>query len=423
MDNHQYYISRIGEVLRDRPRGITVSELAILLDMSRNTIGKYLELMFLSGVVDIRNIGKAKIYYLSQKVPITSLISYLPDAIIQTDNRYRIQMANLTAAEMFGGGHEGLIGRNFLDILALQGMKSEIKGRILSPERPLASTFELEILIDDLPAVIWMTIADIVLHDGENGMIFILEDVTEWKRAEEERHYYQQLTRFLLEDNENRVYLMSPDERLKLVTESYAAIFSRQPEDLIGRIRSDLYPQRSARLLQEAASIATETGSPHRALIEVEEKGQAKWYDDRYYPVEDRSGKVTGIFAISRDITGFQNGGTAMALVRVLLPMLSEAVITTNPAGSVLSWNRGAEQMTGYPADELVGSSVYSIIPPDINNEYDVVRETITGEGVIDKKGLIRAKGGRKKRVFISSSKVHDQTGQLTGICLVCREQ
>lgn len=62
MDNTHYYISRIADFLRENRDGMTISEISTGLSMSRNTIGKYIEMMFLSGMVDVRTVGKAKIF-------------------------------------------------------------------------------------------------------------------------------------------------------------------------------------------------------------------------------------------------------------------------------------------------------------------------------------------------------------------------
>ena len=99
MDNAHYYISRITGILRANPAGMTISEISAGLSMSRNTIGKYIELMFQSGMVDVRSVGKAKIYYLAAKIPLNSLFSYLSIAIIQTDERYQIKNTNISAAD------------------------------------------------------------------------------------------------------------------------------------------------------------------------------------------------------------------------------------------------------------------------------------------------------------------------------------
>ncbi len=423
MDNHQYYISKIKDALKDSPTGSTVSELGARLSMSRNTVSKYLELMLVSGSVETRSIGKSKLYFLSGRIQISTILNYLSDAIVETDRWYRIKSANPAALDLLASGQEGLYNRNLLDILSMNGMKNEIKAKIIAPDRPQASTIEIELGSGDTVSSMWMTFASLVMNNGDHGMIFVFEDVTAWKKAEELRNYYEQISNCLYENADSKIYLMTTKEELTKVNDQFSRVFSKKPEEMKGLFRKSLYPQKTAELLTEAATFAINSQKPHRTMVEVEENGENKWYDDRYYPIKDCSGKITGIFTISRDITGFNDHSSAKVLMETLLPMLSDTVITTTPTGSVLSWNEGAEKMTGYPAEELIGSSVFSIIPPDINEDYDIIEKTLSEDGIKNLKGLIRAKGGRKKRVTISSSCIYDNTGLLTGICIVCHDQ
>ncbi|MDD3574091.1 MAG: hypothetical protein PHD71_03550 [Methanospirillum sp.] len=146
MDNTHHYISRIFDFLRENQDGMTISEMSVGLSMSRNTVGKYIEMMFQSGMVDVRTVGKAKIFFLSKRVPVTTLLNYLSLAVIQTDERFTIQNANLSATDFLGIGFSSLTGRNVLDLLTIQGFKQEIKMKILSSDRPLIFASDLELI-------------------------------------------------------------------------------------------------------------------------------------------------------------------------------------------------------------------------------------------------------------------------------------
>ena len=94
MDNYGYYIPGIAEILRVNPEGMTVSEIALTLRMSRNTIGKYLEIMYLSGMVDYRSAGKARLYYPAPRVPITRILNFLSeelDRLFSVDFKITVQ--------------------------------------------------------------------------------------------------------------------------------------------------------------------------------------------------------------------------------------------------------------------------------------------------------------------------------------------
>jgi PAS domain S-box-containing protein len=422
MDNTHYYISRISDFLRENRDGMTISEISTGLSMSRNTIGKYIEMMFLSGMVDVRTVGKAKIFFLSKRIPVTTLLNYLSSAVIQTDDRYYIQSANISAAELLDTDLTQMTGRNILDLLTLQGLKPEVRTRILSPDRPLVFASDIELVRLDQKRFVWLTVADVVMYDGAKGHYFVIEDVHEWKEAEESKRRYYALFHALAAETDDRVFVMTPELVFTYVNPRFGRAFHREPESFIGESRTNICDHHAKPLIQEAAKYVCSRNEPYRILFSIQERDQVRWFDERLFPVQDNKGEVREIIGFSRDITGFQEGGSASVLLASLMDLLHEAVITTTPAGKVLSWNRGAELMTGYPRDELIGSTALSIITPDLNAGRDLVLETCNGEEIRDVKAIIRARGGRKKRVLISTSRLSFQENIVSGVCIVIRE-
>jgi PAS domain S-box-containing protein len=422
MDNNHYYISRIAEILRTNPGGMTISEISNGLSMSRNTIGKYVELMFQSGMVDVRSVGKAKIFFLATKIPIHSLFSYLSIAIIQTDERYHIQNANVSATDFLESNEEQLIGRNVLDLLTMQGLKQEIRSKIISTDRQVVFTSDIELIKSEQKQLIWLTVADVVMFNGTGGHVFVIEDVNEWKEAEECKKRYYSLFHALAAGTDERIFVMTPELVFTYVNPMYASMYLKEPESLIGENRSIVSDKHTLPLIKDAVGYVCARGEPYRTIYSIQERDDIRWFDERLFPIQDNKGDICEVIGISRDITGFQEGGSAPVLLSSLIDLLHEAVITTTPAGKVLSWNKGAELMTGYPRNELLGSSALIIITPELNGERDLIHETVSGEEIKDLKAVIRARGGRKKRVFISTSKLSIQGGIISGVCIVIRE-
>lgn len=422
MDNAHYYLSRITGILRANPEGMTISEISTGLSMSRNTIGKYIELMSQSGMVDVRSVGKAKIYFLANKVPVNSLFSYLSDAIIQTDERYLIKNANVSAADFLESKQEQLFGRNILDLLTMQGLKQELRSKITSPDRPVVFTADIELIKSERKRLIWLTIAEVVLFNGSGGHVFIIEDVNDWKEAEECKNRYYSLFHALASETEERVFVMNPDLMLTYVNPKYAEIHGDESLNPVGKNRALFCDPHSLPLIKDAVEYVCTKGEPYRTIFSMQERNDLHWFDERLFPIPDNKGEIREVIGVSRDITGFQEGGSASVLLPVLMDMLREAVITTTPSGKVLSWNKGAEIMTGYPRDELIGSFAHSIITPELNADRDLVQETVSGEEISDLRAIIRARGGRKKKVFISTSRISIQGGIVSGVCIVIRE-
>jgi PAS domain S-box-containing protein len=422
MDNYEYYISKIVDILKYSQRGMTVSELALVLHMSRNTIGKYLELMYVSGVVDVRTFGKAKMYFLSSCIPVTRVLSYIKDAVIQTDDRYRIVHVNLSALDLLGSDEDGITGRNILDLLSIMGLTNDMRVHITEPVRDTALYAEIELKDEGKSRYMWMTVTDTVMYDGIHGHVFILEDITEWKLAETGKRMYEFLFFTLADETWERICLFSPDFIIRYGNRQYASAYGRSPEDLPGSAMLKPFDTQAAHAIRGATASVLESQGPGRLIFQAIERDGPRWLDTRLYPVSDESGSVRNILGIIRDVTGFQEGGSASAVLSVLLDMMSEGVLMGTAGGTILSWNRGAEHITGYPAEELLGGNARIIIPPDLNGGQDVITDAVRGETVNDLKMTIRAKGGRKKKVVLTSAVVPDHTGEVSMVLLIWRE-
>lgn len=67
MDNETKTRKRIIAELRKWPEGLTIVDISAKLDLSRQTVAKYVYGLFLEGVVKIRKVGPAKLCYLKKR--------------------------------------------------------------------------------------------------------------------------------------------------------------------------------------------------------------------------------------------------------------------------------------------------------------------------------------------------------------------
>ena len=72
-----------------------------------------------------------------------------------------------------------MTGRNILDLLTLQGLKPEVRTRILSPDRSLVFASDIELVRSDQKRFVWLNVADVVMCDGAKGHYFVIEEVHE----------------------------------------------------------------------------------------------------------------------------------------------------------------------------------------------------------------------------------------------------
>jgi PAS domain S-box-containing protein len=73
MEEYQAEIHRIRELLSSHKEGLSITEIAGMLAMNRNTVAKYMDILHGRGTVDGRKRGTSKVFFLSERIPVVSL--------------------------------------------------------------------------------------------------------------------------------------------------------------------------------------------------------------------------------------------------------------------------------------------------------------------------------------------------------------
>ena len=110
-------------------------------------------------------------------------------------------------------------------------------------------------------------------------------------------------------------------------------------------------------------------------------------------------------------------------LLATILDSSSDAIIGKDLAGTVLTWNRGAERMYGYSAAEMIGRSVLTIVPEDRRAELADLVERVVRGGRVESVDTIRvAKSGALVEVALTLAPLHAAPGQLVGVVATTRD-
>jgi PAS domain S-box-containing protein len=118
----------------------------------------------------------------------------------------------------------------------------------------------------------------------------------------------------------------------------------------------------------------------------------------------------------SRELRDYQ---TRIALI---VDSSQDAIIGKNLDGVVTHWNKGAEQMYGYTAAEIIGKPVSLLAPPERADEIpEILHKIRHGERVDYFESVRITKDKRKLNVSISISPVYDAEGAIVGASTIAR--
>ncbi|NPU10380.1 PAS domain S-box protein [Bradyrhizobium sp. 83002] len=101
----------------------------------------------------------------------------------------------------------------------------------------------------------------------------------------------------------------------------------------------------------------------------------------------------------------------------------NDAIITLTLHGKITSWNRAAEQLFGYGADDALGNDIGLIVPAERRSEVDGILGRIGGGEKIEHHETVRRhRDGHTIEVSLSVSPIHDARGTVIGASKVARD-
>ena len=127
--------------------------------------------------------------------------------------------------------------------------------------------------------------------------------------------------------------------------------------------------------------------------------------------------------AYLRDITARKRSDEARRRLAAVVESSQDAIVSTDLQGAITSWNRGAERLFGYNAEEVIGKRVTILIPPERQNEEPAVLERIrAGERIEHYESVRRRKDGTLFNVSVTHSPIKDENGPVIGASKIVRD-
>lgn len=116
-------------------------------------------------------------------------------------------------------------------------------------------------------------------------------------------------------------------------------------------------------------------------------------------------------------------GGNVGTFIDAIVESSEDAIITKSLAGTVLSWNRAAQEIFGYSPDDMVGESIMVLFPPDrVDEEKFMLNNIREGRRVKHFETIRLRKDGRAIHVAVTLSPIKDAEGRVIGAAKIARD-
>jgi PAS domain S-box-containing protein len=172
-------------------------------------------------------------------------------------------------------------------------------------------------------------------------------------------------------------------------------------------------------------AIAVKTGKPARneeAMIERPD-GSRVFLRVNIDPLYDMGGRLCGAINVFEDVTDLKQAEQASQRLAAIVESSEDAIISKDLSGIITSWNQAAERLFGYTAEEVIGKSIFVLIPPERHDEeFDILERIKRGERIEHYETVRQRKDGRRLDISLTVSPIRDAKGNIVGASKIARD-
>jgi PAS domain S-box-containing protein len=356
------------------------------------------------------------------------IMETLPVAVYMTDAEGWITYFNSAAAQLSGRTPE--IGTDKWSVTSKIFLAD---GTPLPPDQcPMAIALRGGEVPTDIECIaerpdgtrFWFAPYPTVLRDAEGrivGGITLLVDITRRKNAEMEAN---EQFRTVVETTPECVKTVAPDGTLLFMNRSGLRMLgSSCAEDVTSKNVYDFIAPEDRERFREFNEMVCGGKAGKLQFEIVGLNGERHHMETCATPLRHTDGTTVHL-AVTHDITQRTLAESASHLLSAIVDSSEDAIISKDLDGVITSWNKSAERLFGYTAEEAIGQTVAKLLIPEDRQEEepDILSRLRKGERVDHFETLRRRKDGSRIDISLTISPVKNAHGVIIGASKIARD-
>ena len=123
------------------------------------------------------------------------------------------------------------------------------------------------------------------------------------------------------------------------------------------------------------------------------------------------------------DVTERRAAEEAQRFLASIVECSEDAIVANTPAGTILTWNRGAQALLGYSAEEAIGHSVSMLIAPEHRHKVaPFLEQVLKTKGGCHREDVLVRKDGRRVTVSVTANTIPNFAGEVVAIAAIIRD-
>jgi PAS domain S-box-containing protein len=276
-------------------------------------------------------------------------------------------------------------------------------------------------------STLWALTSVTLLVDNEgkpNRFIGVIDDITERKLTEERLREGTERLQLALAAGQLGDWSWNAATDVVTFGKATAEMFGLPPRSTITwtKLRELIHEED-----REKARIAVEEALVSHSDYELEYRvlrgAECRWIAAHGRGVYSPEGAVLGMIGVLQDVSERRTAEQLRSRLAAVVESSDDAIISMNLDTVITTWNKGAEKMFGYSAEEIVWQSINKLLPGDRQHEEGIIiARIVRGEQVEHYETVRTRKDGKLLDVSLSVSPVYDAEGRVVGVSKISRD-
>jgi PAS domain S-box-containing protein len=243
------------------------------------------------------------------------------------------------------------------------------------------------------------------------------------RASEAELREREERWRALVENLHDGVVVYGTDGTIEYASPSVERMLGYTLHELTVIGPDALHPDDVARVSDTYRPLLAEVRTAHAVYRVARRDGTWRTVEATARSLVDSRGNIDGIVVNVSDVTERRQAEEMNRRLAAVVASSDDAIVGTTVDGDIVVWNGGAERLYGWRADEILGKSVATIIPPETIDDFQRVVPPVAGGQAVRIQETVRVrKDGSRVSVSLSLSPVLDEGGELVGFAGIGRD-
>ena len=359
-------------------------------------------------------IAKYKLMVITPVAAAENIVSTMADSLILLDRQGNIASVNKAVLDLSGYGKDELKGKSIEIFFAEKDFKSTLLDKAIKGETIRNYELNFKTKIGDNIPVIFSGSTMMDEAGGLAGIVCIVKDITEYKKAGDRLREEKKLFNIFMDNISDSIYFKDKEKRFIRVNRIKAEHSGASPEEMIGKTDFDFFPKKIAMQSFADDDHIMESG---RSIIDKIEKiihldKKEYWSSVTKVPWYDEEGRITGVIGITRDITQRKQAEEAIKKSQQefvsLFHSSPEALVYLDEKSNILNLNPRFTELFGYTLKEIKGRNINEgfIHPSDKIEEGKKLNKIALSKGYYIYETIRKKKDGTCFPVSISGSSI-----------------